>query len=126
MDPISIQVNGRSFSRQAEPRMHLGDFLRDELHLTGTHLGCEHGVCGACTVLVDGRPMRSCLMFAVSAVDSEITTVEGLTEEDGSLVLGVNKVVRALSPEEIAFNTYIADHYVEQSRRYRQGLKARE
>ena len=68
-----------------EPRRTLADALRDDLGLTGTHVGCEHGVCGACTILVDGRPMRACLMFAVSAVDTEITTVEGLTNPDGSL-----------------------------------------
>ena len=81
MDPISIQVNGRSFSRQAEPRMHLGDFLRDELHLTGTHLGCEHGVCGACTVLVDGQPTRSCITFAVACEGREVTTIEGYEDD---------------------------------------------
>ena len=66
-------------------RRLLSDALRHDLGLTGTHVGCEHGVCGACTILVDGSPMRSCLMFAVSAVDAEITTVEGLTNPDGSL-----------------------------------------
>ncbi|VTU22973.1 Caffeine dehydrogenase subunit gamma [Variovorax sp. PBS-H4] len=81
MDPISIQVNGRSFSRQAEPRMHLGDFLRDELRLTGTHLGCEHGVCGACTVLVDGQPTRSCITFAVACEGREVTTIEGYDDD---------------------------------------------
>jgi len=77
MDPISIQVNGRKVSREAEPRMHLGDFLRDELQLTGTHLGCEHGVCGACTVLVNGQPARSCITFAVACEGQEVTTIEG-------------------------------------------------
>jgi aerobic carbon-monoxide dehydrogenase small subunit len=77
LDPISIQVNGRSVSREAEPRMHLGDFLRDELHLTGTHLSCEHGVCGACTVLLDGQPVRSCITFAVACEGHEVTTIEG-------------------------------------------------
>jgi carbon-monoxide dehydrogenase small subunit len=67
------------------PRLLLSDFLRHRLGLTGTHVGCEHGVCGACTVLVDGRPVRACLMFAVSAVDTDITTVEGLANPDGSL-----------------------------------------
>ena len=81
MDPISIQVNGRSFSRQAEPRMHLADFLRDELRLTGTHLGCEHGVCGACTVLVDGQPTRSCITFAVACEGREVTTIEGYDDD---------------------------------------------
>ncbi|SIR79048.1 2Fe-2S iron-sulfur cluster-binding protein [Pseudacidovorax sp. RU35E] len=77
MDPISIHVNGRSVSRAAEPRTHLADFLRDELRLTGTHLGCEHGVCGACTVLVDGQPTRSCITFAVACEGHEVTTIEG-------------------------------------------------
>jgi carbon-monoxide dehydrogenase small subunit len=77
LDPISIQVNGRGYSRHAEPRMHLGDFLRDELRLTGTHLGCEHGVCGACTVLVNGQPTRSCITFAVACEGQEVTTIEG-------------------------------------------------
>lgn len=81
MEPISIQVNGRSFRRDAEPRMHLGDFLRDELRLTGTHLGCEHGVCGACTVLVDGQPTRSCITFAVACEGREVTTIEGYDED---------------------------------------------
>ena len=81
MDPISIQVNGRSISRPAEPRVHLGDFLRDELRLTGTHLGCEHGVCGACTVLVDGQPTRSCITFAVACEGREVTTIEGYDDD---------------------------------------------
>lgn len=81
MNPISIQVNGRGFSRQAEPRMHLGDFLRDELRLTGTHLGCEHGVCGACTVLVNGQPTRSCITFAVACEGQEVTTIEGYDDD---------------------------------------------
>ncbi|NVM90407.1 carbon-monoxide dehydrogenase small subunit [Variovorax sp. SG517] len=70
-------MNGRSISRPAEPRVHLGDFLRDELRLTGTHLGCEHGVCGACTVLIDGQPTRSCITFAVACEGREVTTIEG-------------------------------------------------
>ena len=81
MDPISIQVNGRGYSRHAEPRMHLGDFLRDELRLTGTHLGCEHGVCGACTVLVNGQPTRSCITFAVACEGQEVTTIEGYDDD---------------------------------------------
>lgn len=81
MDPISIQVNGRGYSRHAEPRMHLGDFLRDELRLTGTHLGCEHGVCGACTVLVNGQPTRSCITFAVACEGQDVTTIEGYDDD---------------------------------------------
>ena len=78
-------VNGRTYAAQAEPRMILADFLRDELGLTGTHLGCEHGVFGACTVLMDGRTVRSCLLFAVQAEGHELTTVEGLAASDGAL-----------------------------------------
>src|SRR5215468_1460005 len=85
MADISVNVNGSPRTGSPEARKTLADFLREDLDLTGTHVGCEHGVCGACTVLVDGRPVRSCLMFAVSAVDAEITTVEGLTGSDGSL-----------------------------------------
>jgi len=81
LDSISIQVNGRGYSRRAEPRMHLGDFLRDELRLTGTHLGCEHGVCGACTVLVNGQPTRSCITFAVACEGQEVTTIEGYDDD---------------------------------------------
>jgi aerobic carbon-monoxide dehydrogenase small subunit len=84
LHPIRLSVNGVVRDLRVPARRLLSDALRQELGLTGTHVGCEYGVCGACTVLVDGRPMRSCLMFAVSAVDSEITTVEGLTEPDGS------------------------------------------
>ena len=75
---IQVTVNGESFQREVESRTLLGDFLREELRLTGTHFGCEHGVCGACTVLVNGQTVRSCLMFAVQADGAEITTVEGL------------------------------------------------
>lgn len=82
---ITLTVNGVRHSATVEPRRLLSDALRHDLGLTGTHVGCEHGVCGACTILVDGKPMRSCLMFAVAAQDYEITTVEGLTEADGSL-----------------------------------------
>ncbi|MFZ0608659.1 MAG: (2Fe-2S)-binding protein [Xanthobacteraceae bacterium] len=79
-----ITVNGKSHARVVESRLTLADFLRHDLGLTGTHLGCEHGVCGACTVLVDGRSARSCLMFAVQANGCDITTVEGLAP-DGQL-----------------------------------------
>ena len=82
---LELAVNGRVLRGQAEPRMTLADFLRDQLGLTGTHLGCEHGVCGACTVLLDGRSVRSCLLLAVQAVGHELTTVEGLAAADGSL-----------------------------------------
>ncbi len=75
---VSVTINGAQYERAVEPRLLLSDFLRHELGLTGTHVGCEHGVCGACTVLFDGAPVRSCLMFAVQANGHEITTVEGL------------------------------------------------
>lgn len=82
---IRIAVNGREHQRAVEPRMTLVDFLRDELGLTGTHVGCEHGVCGACTVVFDGEPVRSCCIFAVQADGSSVTTVEGLAPERGEL-----------------------------------------
>src|SRR5205085_4942410 len=75
---VSVRVNGVAHQRAVEPRLLLSDFLRHELRLTGTHVGCEHGVCGACTVLVDGEPARSCLMLTVQADGAQITTVEGL------------------------------------------------
>ena len=81
--PTRVTVNGKAHARLVESRLTLADFLRHELGLTGTHLGCEHGVCGACTVLVNGRTARSCLMFAVQANGCEVTTVEGLTPENG-------------------------------------------
>ena len=79
---VTITVNGETRGGDAEPRMLLADFLRDGLRLTGTHVGCEHGVCGACTVLVDGEAVRSCLMLAVQADGAEVTTVEGLADGD--------------------------------------------
>jgi carbon-monoxide dehydrogenase small subunit len=79
---VTVTVNGTQYERTVEPRLLLSDFLRHELGLTGTHVGCEHGVCGACTVLFDGAPVRSCLMFAVQANDHEILTVEGLGTMD--------------------------------------------
>jgi aerobic-type carbon monoxide dehydrogenase small subunit (CoxS/CutS family) len=82
--PTRVTVNGKSYARVVDARLTLADFLRHELNLTGTHLGCEHGVCGACTVLVDGQSARSCLMFAVQANNCDVTTVEGLAP-DGTL-----------------------------------------
>jgi len=82
---IRITVNGTTHDVAVPARRLLSDCLRHDLELTGTHVGCEHGVCGACTVLLDGVPTRSCLMLAVSADGSEVTTVEGLTESDGTL-----------------------------------------
>lgn len=82
---IRVTVNGRDYERAAELRTSLADFLRDELDLTGTHLGCEHGVCGACTILLDEEPVRSCLMLAVQADGRRLTTIEGLAPRDGEL-----------------------------------------
>ena len=82
---IRLTVNETTYERSVEPRLLLSDFLRHEIQLTGTHVGCEHGVCGSCTVLVNGESVRSCLMFAVQANGSEVATVEGLaTPADGS------------------------------------------
>jgi carbon-monoxide dehydrogenase small subunit len=75
---IELVANGEARSASAEARKTLADFLREDLQLTGTHIGCEHGVCGACTVLLDGEPVRSCLLFAVQARGCEVTTIEGL------------------------------------------------
>ena len=79
-----LRVNGSDRRAEIEPRLLLSDFLRHELGLTGTHVGCEHGVCGACTVIIDGRAVRSCLILAVQAAGSEVTTIEGLAP-DGEL-----------------------------------------
>lgn len=80
---VRIVVNGKAYTRLVEPRYLLADFLRHEIGLTGTHVGCEHGVCGACTVLINGQSARSCLHFAVALDGAEITTVEGLADGDG-------------------------------------------
>ncbi|MCC7083061.1 MAG: (2Fe-2S)-binding protein [Burkholderiales bacterium] len=80
---IAVEVNGRIRRAQVPARLSLVDWLRDELRLTGTHIGCEHGVCGACSVMLDGEAVRACLMFAVQADGHRITTVEGLTQPDG-------------------------------------------
>jgi carbon-monoxide dehydrogenase small subunit len=82
---VSMTVNGRKRSVSCEPRKLLSDVLREDLVLTGTHVGCEHGACGACTVLVDGAAVRSCLLFAVQVDGATITTVEGIANTDGSL-----------------------------------------
>jgi carbon-monoxide dehydrogenase small subunit len=83
--PVTLEVNGRSRTGHCTARTTLVDFLRDTLRLTGTHVGCEHGICGACTVMIDGAPARSCLAFAVQIDGSRVTTVEGLANPDGSL-----------------------------------------
>ncbi len=82
MRKISVKVNGKAYEAEAEVRMHLADFLRQKLGLTGTHLGCEHGVCGACTILLDGRTARSCLTLAVQVDGHEIMTIEGIADGD--------------------------------------------
>jgi len=88
---IVTTVNGAILEREVEPRLRLTDFIRQELELTGTNIGCGHGVCGACTVLFDGQTVKSCLMFAVQADGHEITTIEGVTPVDG-----LNEIQRAL------------------------------
>lgn len=82
---VRLTINGKTFERQVEPRTLLSDFLRHDIGLTGTHVGCEHGVCGACTILYDGQPVRSCLMLAVQAGEHTIATVEGLAEKPDDL-----------------------------------------
>ena len=82
---VRLEVNGVPFEREVEPRRSLADFLRDDLGLTGTHLGCEHGVCGSCTVLLDGASVRSCLLYAVQAAGAKVMTVEALAPAEGPL-----------------------------------------
>jgi aerobic-type carbon monoxide dehydrogenase small subunit (CoxS/CutS family) len=79
---LAVTINGRSVEAEVEPRMLLSDFLRHRLHLTGTHVGCEHGVCGACNILLDGEAVRSCLLFAVQVDGHDVRTVEGLEGSD--------------------------------------------
>ncbi len=93
---IELQVNGTAVTAEVEPRTNLADFLRDTLRLTGTHIGCEHGVCGACTVIVNGAAVRSCLMLAVQAEGEKVVTVEGLSNDD------------ALTPLQAAFRKHHA------------------
>jgi carbon-monoxide dehydrogenase small subunit len=93
---VELRINGKDYEAQVEPRTTLADCLRHDLKLTGTHVGCEHGVCGACTVIVDGAPVRSCLMFAVQADGAAIVTVEGLAHGD------------ELSPLQAAFRKHHA------------------
>jgi len=83
--PITVEVNGIARAATVPARLSLVDWLRDALRLTGTHVGCEHGVCGACSILLDGEAVRACLMYAVQADGHRVTTVEGLTAADGSL-----------------------------------------
>jgi carbon-monoxide dehydrogenase small subunit len=81
MTSVSMTINGGPVEAEVEPRTHLADFIREHRNLTGTHLGCEHGVCGACTVLIDGAPARSCITYAVACDGAVITTIEGLHDE---------------------------------------------
>jgi carbon-monoxide dehydrogenase small subunit len=92
---VNLTVNGQAYSRQVEPRMLLSDFLRHELELTGTHVGCEQGVCGACTILFDGQPIRSCILFAVQADGHELMTIEGLAASAGAQPDGLHPLQRA-------------------------------
>jgi len=82
---VSVTINGVAYRGEVEPRLLLADFIREICQLTGTHVGCEHGVCGACTILMNGEPVRSCLTFAVQANGAELATVEGLAASDGTL-----------------------------------------
>src|SRR5215469_12165403 len=95
--PLALTVNGRAVSATVEPRMHLADFLRENHNLTGTHLGCEHGVCGACTVLIDGVPARSCITYAAACAHAEVTTIEGFDDD------GIMKELRAAFSREHAW-----------------------
>jgi len=79
--PVQLEVNGQTACGDVEPRTHLADFLREQLHLTGTHIGCEHGVCGACTVWMDGAPARSCINFAVACDGASVRTIEGFDDD---------------------------------------------
>ena len=85
LHPITVEVNGQHLEAQVPARLTLVDYLRDEARLTGTHVGCEHGICGACSVLLDGEPVRACLMYAWQAHGHRVTTIEGLSNADGSL-----------------------------------------
>ncbi len=115
---INLRVNGGDHTVVVEPRMLLSDVLRENLHLTGTHVACEHGACGACTVLVDGAAMRSCLLFAVQMDGSEVTTIEGVTPNEGML----NAFQQAMQDQHglqcgfctpgivVSMTAYLADH----------------
>ena len=87
MTELTLNINGEDVTSNVEPRLSLADFIRDHRRLTGTHLGCEHGVCGACTVLMNGEPVRACISFAVAADGTEITTIEGFDEDDPMAML---------------------------------------
>jgi carbon-monoxide dehydrogenase small subunit len=108
MKTIELTVNGEGVPALVEPRTHLADFLREQQRLTGTHLGCEHGVCGACTVLLDGSPVRACLLLAVQAEGREVTTVEGLARDDhqgGTVLHPVQEAFRECHALQCGFCT---------------------
>ena len=127
---VELIVNGQVRKGTVETRMTLADFLRDVCRLTGTHLGCEHGVCGACTVLVDGEAVRSCLMFAVQVHGAEVTTIEGIASPDGSLST-VQQAFRDCHGLQCGFCTpgfiisvtaFLRDHPVPTDREIREAL----
>jgi carbon-monoxide dehydrogenase small subunit len=127
---VSVKVNGVARRALVEPRKTLADFLREDCALTGTHLGCEHGVCGACTVLVDGAAVRSCLLFAVQVEGAEVTTIEGLSDGDGALT-PVQEAFRAAHGLQCGFCTpgfvvsvtaFLADHPSPTDAEIRDGL----
>jgi carbon-monoxide dehydrogenase small subunit len=101
---VSVTVNDRSYRREVEPRLLLSDFLRHQLGLTGTHVGCEHGVCGACTVLLDGEAVRSCLLFAVQADGRSLRTIEGLAAEGATDGATADDATAQLHPLQAAFH----------------------
>jgi aerobic carbon-monoxide dehydrogenase small subunit len=101
----TILVNGTAVTRQVEPRTHLADFLRGELGLTGTHVGCEHGVCGACTVLMDGATVRSCLVLAVQASGREVQTIEGLSASKHKITQALQEAFCARNALQCGFCT---------------------
>jgi aerobic carbon-monoxide dehydrogenase small subunit len=103
LTPVRVRVNGEAYERTVEPRLLLSDFLRHDLRLTGTHVGCEHGVCGACTVLLDGESVRSCLMLTPQVHGRDILTVEGLAKSDGGTAGALGAVDGGLHPLQAAF-----------------------
>ena len=103
--PLTVTVNGTRYEREVEPRLLLSDFLRHDLELTGTHVGCEHGVCGACTILFNGDAVRSCLLFAVQADGAELTTVEGLTPGAGAELHPLQEAFRQTHALQCGFCT---------------------
>ncbi|HSS08817.1 MAG TPA: (2Fe-2S)-binding protein [Acidimicrobiales bacterium] len=127
---VTMTVNGERHRAMVEPRKTLADFLREDCVLTGTHLGCEHGVCGACTVLLDGQAVRSCLIFAVQADGAEVTTIEGMAAPDGSLS-PVQEAFRAAHGLQCGFCTpgfvvsvtaFLAEHPEPTDAQIREGL----